>query len=135
MMIGRQRGGYGKALGDVALAGNDTVDNQMRQLVSEGFKRRGYAIDSAPNASSSVSVVIQQFWSWFTPGFWSVDFEAKIRSELTVTNQSKTAQVWVAGYGKNSGQVGSDANWKLAYARAYSDFLKNLDTVLAGLGM
>jgi hypothetical protein len=133
-MIGRQRNGYGKAMGDIALTGDSSVEKEMRQLVAEAFKRRGYTVTDA-KADGSAEIVINKFWAWFTPGFWSVDFEADLRSDLKIVMDGKTNQFTISGHGKNSGQVASDANWQLAYKRAFEDFVKNLDAVLESLGM
>jgi hypothetical protein len=133
-MIGRQRNGYGLAMGDIQLANGDTVDKQMRLLVAEGFKLRGYG-SGGPNSNVMASANIHEFWAWFTPGFFSVDFEARIRADLAIEKEGKTDTIVVEGHGKNSGQVASNANWQLAYSRAYVDFLTNLEAALARLGL
>lgn len=131
-MIGRQRNGYGKAMGDIALANEQTVDGEMRLLLTEAFKRRGYSVTDAPS-NNKAEVVIDKFWAWFTPGFWSVDFEANVSANMKVSLNGRSSQFTVEGHGKNSGQVASDANWKEAYSRAFDDFLNKLDAVLASL--
>jgi uncharacterized lipoprotein YajG len=134
-MIGRQRNGYGKAMGDIQLAAGDNVEAQMRRLVGEGFKRRGYAVTDTAADGDGAQVDVDQFWAWFTPGFVAVSFEANVGCKLTITAKGKTQVLAVAGYGKNTGQVASNANWQLAYTRAFEDFLAKLDTALAGAGL
>lgn len=131
-MIGRQRNGWGKAMGDIQLAGGDTVEQQMRRLVTEGLRRRGYAVGESEPGNPNVRVVIDKFWAWFTPGMWAVDFEANMSCELTIEKAGATRRVVVTGYGKNTGQMASDLNWQQAYERAYADFLNNFDSALAG---
>jgi hypothetical protein len=133
-MIGRQRNGYGMAMGDIDLAGGGTVELEMRQLLEEGFKRNGYQIVDAASAGALADVTINKFWAWFTPGFWAVDFEAQIDSEMTIVTGDSTRKVVVSGAGKNTGQVASDANWQLAYSRAFDDLLKNLGAELTKAG-
>lgn len=133
-MIGRQRNGYGAAMGDVALAGGATVESQTRALITEGLKRRGYTASEGGGADA-VTVNIDEFWGWFSPGFATVSFEARIRTNLSLTAGGQKRDLAVNGYGINKGQVASDANWQLAYARAFEDYLKNLDTALAGAGL
>lgn len=133
-MIGRQRNGYGAAMGDVALANGATVESQTRSLVAEGLKRRGYNASEGGGADA-IKVDIDEFWGWFSPGFATVSFEARLRTRLTLNQGGQARELVVNGYGINKGQVASDANWQLAYARAFEDYLKNLDTALAGAGL
>lgn len=127
VMVGRQRNGYGHAIGDIALENGETVLSKTRELVSAGFARRGYATSANPSAGNYVDVRIDQFWAWFTPGFWSLDFEARI--ECTISVKGRT--FIVKGYGKNGGQMASDTNWEQAYEATFDDFLKNLESQLA----
>ena len=133
-MIGRQRNGYGKAMGDIALPAGQSVPQQVRSLVEFALKARGYNVTSSATAATKLNVSIDQFWAWFTPGMFSVTFEARVYCALTLTKDGKTTQLMVQGYGKNPGQVASDANWKEAYDRAYKDFLDKLNTELEKAG-
>ncbi len=133
-MIGRQRGGFGAALGDVALTPPATVETEVQALIAEGLKRRGYTV-GANSRGDSVDVAIKEFWAWFRPGFAEIAFEADIRTVLsiTVTGQKRTLEV--KGHGREEGQVASNEHWQRAYALAYEDFLKNLDASLASAGL
>lgn len=130
-MIGRQRNTWGKAMGDISLA-TLSVESQTRLLVAEAFKRRGYAVTDT-QSKNRVDVVLDKFWAWFTPGMWAVDFEADLRADMNVSLNGRTSKFTVSGHGKNTGQVASDANWQLAYSRAFEDFLKNLDAILQSM--
>lgn len=130
--IGRQRNGYGKAMGSVALADGKTVNDEVRALLKEGLSARGYALSDSANGATPIDVDIQKFWAWFVPGFWAVGFESEVALTLSTPNQ--TPQV-VTGAGNNKGQVASDANWQLTYKRAFQDFLNNLDGALEKLGL
>jgi hypothetical protein len=134
-MIGRQRNAYGKAMGDIQLAAGDDVEAQMRRLVTAGLQRRGYTVTGAASGGNSALVEINKFWTWFRPGFWAVSFEADVGCALNLTVDGMTQSLSVQGYGKNTGQVASNANWQLAYARAFEDFLAKLDTALQGAGL
>lgn len=134
LMIGRQRGGFGNAAGDVALPAQDSVVTRTRRLLESGFKKRGYSITSDPNAVNSARAAINQFWGWFTPGFVSITFEARVFCAIILTKGDDSSTILVQGYGNNKGQVASDANWQLAYQRAFQDFLSKLDSQLAGAG-
>lgn len=134
-LIGRQRNGWGKAMGDVALPEGGSVQNEIRDLLAVGLEGRGYSVVDDKNAANTVTVDINKFWAWFSPGMWSVSFEAELECEINFSEQGETHTFEVTGYGLNRGQVASDANWKLAYRRASEDFLENLNKTLESLGL
>ncbi len=134
-MIGRQRNTWGQAIGDIALPTGESVSDRMRALLEEGFKRRGYTIAAGADAASTATATITKFWAWGTPGMWSVAFEANVACELTVVRGGVTKTIAVSGHGSNKGQVASNANWQVAYGRAFDEFLANLDAELAKAGL
>lgn len=134
LMIGRQRNTYGMALGDIALSPGQTVPQQVRSLVETGLKTRGYEVISDPSAETKVDVSIDQFWAWFTPGLFSVSFEARIYCMLSLSKNDKKTVLMIESSGVNEGQVASNENWKLAYSRAYEDFLAKLASALEKVG-
>ena len=134
LMIGRQRDGYGRARGDIALPADDSVVERMRRLLEEGFRSRGYSIAPDSSAPNSASATIDEFWAWFSPGFWSVSFEARVYCTIKLKKSDGSSTIVVKGYGLNKGQIASDANWQLAYQEAFQDFLSKLDSKLAQAG-
>lgn len=134
-LIGRQRNGYGKAMGDVALPAGVTVQSEMRDLLAAGLQARGYTVTQDKNAPATMNVDIEKFWAWFSPGMWAVSFESNLQCSIDVTQKGKKKELKVVGYGVNKGQVASDANWALAYERAFEDFLKNFDKALDDAGL
>jgi len=125
-MIGRQRNTYGAALGDVGLVNGETVESKMEGLVKDAFARKGYAVNSDKNADHGLSVKINEFWAWFSPGLWTISFEARINCTITLSSQEGTKTFHTTGYGINKGQIASDANWQLAYTRAFENYVENL---------
>ena len=93
-------------------------------LVAEGFARRGYV--SKASSANRVRVDVEKFWAWMTPGMWSLGFEAQIESALSYRGRSFR----VRGAAYNGGPFAKNANWEEAYAMAFEDFLKNLNTEL-----
>jgi hypothetical protein len=134
-LIGRQRNGFGKAMGDVALANDGTVQGEVRRLLEQGFAGRGYSIANSPDGALVANVEIRKFWAWFRPGFWSVGFDADIDCHIGIEGDGSTKSIDVQGHGLNKGQVASDANWQEAFEMAFSEFLKNLDTALEQAGL
>ena len=129
-MIGRQRSGFGMAMGDIALPEGDSVTKRVRLLLEEGLKRRGCQISSEPVAPVSISVSVNEFWAWMTPGFFALTFEARLSCTVTVTKPDGSVTFVVKGYGKNHGQIAKDGNWQEAYDPAFEDFISNLTTEL-----
>jgi hypothetical protein len=134
-MIGRQRNGFGHAMGDIALAADDSVTKRVRLLVEEGLKRKGYEIGVDPNAPYSVAVSVKEFWTWMTPGFIALTFEAKLLCVISVTDGGVVRTMIVKGYGINHGQVAKDANWQEAYDPAFEDFIANFGSQWGNLGL
>ncbi|MFA6960449.1 MAG: hypothetical protein WC205_06850 [Opitutaceae bacterium] len=135
MMIGRQRNTYGRAMGDVALPANDSVTKIAKGLLEQSLKRRGYALSTDPKTPNSASVSIDEFWAWFTPGFASIAFEARVYCTVTIKRSDVETKIVIKGYGINRGQVASNANWELAYTRAFDDFLVKIDPELQKAGL
>jgi uncharacterized lipoprotein YajG len=134
MFIGRQRNGFGHAMGDIAMPAGQNVENRTFDLIKEGFSRRGYTVSAQGESKDVVEVSIDEFWAWFTPGFATISFESRITCKLTIRRGDQVQNLTVTGHGLNVGQIASDANWALAYTRGFDDFLKNLDAELVKVG-
>lgn len=125
-MIGRQRSGFGKAMGDIALADDDTVTKRVRVLVEEGLRRKGYEISRDNTAPTSIAISVDEFWAWMTPGFFALTFEVKISTALDISSPRGKITMTVKSHGLNHGQFAKDGNWKEAFEPAFDDYLTNL---------
>jgi hypothetical protein len=134
-MIGRQRNGFGHAMGDMALPVDDSVTKRARLLVEQALRRKGYEISSDPNAPYAVNVSVKEFWAWMTPGFLALTFEARLSCLIAVTDASGVHTTIVKGYGLNHGQVVKDGNWQEAYDPAFEDFIANFETQWGNLAL
>jgi Uncharacterized lipoprotein len=132
--IGRQRNGFGHAMGDIVLPDGKTVKTKIVDIMAEGLRRRGYSIAAAGPAQGTVQVEVQDFWSWTTPGFFALSFEARIGCKVSIESNGKKATFQVRGYALNHGQVAKDKNWQEAYEEAFADFLKDFDLQLRDNG-
>lgn len=134
--IARKRGGYGMALGDILLEGGETVETLSRDLVAQGLAERGYRVlaagEAVPADALRVNVTVQEFWAWFTPGFWAVKMEAKLKLDIRATGPKGDDALSVSAYGINKGQSGREGNWRLAYDRAFEDYLVKQRAAFAG---
>jgi uncharacterized lipoprotein YajG len=133
-MIGRQRNGFGGAMGDMALPAGDSVTQRTRLLVEQGLMRKGYQVSSSPDAPYTVTISVKEFWGWMTPGFVTLTFEAKLSCSVAVTDADGTHTALVKGYGLNHGQFAKDVNWQEAYDPAFEEFIANFGTQWDSLG-
>ena len=101
--IARKRNGFGLAMGDVLLPSGRTLSQLVNESVAAAYKQAGYEVVTTPSTpdAATVKVHIVEFWSWFTPGFFSVDVTSKslVRIESPgqnalniVTRQSESMQ-------------------------------------------
>ena len=134
-MIGRQRNGYGHAMGDVSLAASDSVTKQVRSLIAQGLQSKGYQFTTDSTAPNVMKISTKEFWSWMTPGFVALTFEAKIQCAITVTNAAGSHTLTVKGHGLNHGQFAKDVNIVEAFDPAYADFLTNFASNIDNLGL
>lgn len=134
-VIGRQRNGYGHAMGDIALADGDSVTQRARLLIEQALSQQGYKVVSDASAPNSVKVSIDRFWGWMTPGFVALTFEAQIQCRVTVTNRSGVKTATIRGYALNHGQVAKNENWLEAFDPAFKDFIINFGNTVSGLGL
>jgi len=74
--VGRKRGGMGRALGDVLLPEGTTVATLVEATVARGLRESGYRVlrlgDTGYEQAIPITVRVEQFWSWFNPGFAAV---------------------------------------------------------------
>jgi uncharacterized lipoprotein YajG len=114
--IARKRGGFGAALADILLPEGRTVEQLVREAVTKAVTEKGYAVvdQRSPEFGNALplQVDIQQFWAWFSPGFWqvSVEFEGilLLRGEALVGSKEER----VRGYAIVKGMAASDNEWQ-----------------------
>lgn len=133
-MIGRQRGGFGNAMGDVDAAEGQSATKQSRLLIEAALKSRGYKISDSPTAGVSVDVSVDRFWAWSTPMGMGGTFEARINCTLTLKRDGRETTVVLIGEGTNYGMNPTSANWAKAYIQAFEDFLKKAEPELEKAG-
>jgi len=109
--IARKRNGYGMALGDVLLPSGRTLSQLVNESVASAYQQAGYEVVTEPGAAGAtpVKVHIVEFWSWFTPGFFSVDVSSKSLLRIE-TPGAKTFDV-VTGHNESM-QLVIEKDWK-----------------------
>lgn len=130
--IARKRNGYGKAIGDILLPEGRGVEDLVKEALVKSFRESGYRVidDSERSTGGEKSVPIEadieQFWSWFTPGFWtcSLEFEAKvkIKGDVSVFREGET----VRGYVLLHTQAATGGAWMNAINKGMDEFIEEV---------
>jgi len=128
--IARKRGGFGAALGDVLLPEGETVQMLTEAAVSRALRDAGYRVLASGEAGHEqaipVTVRIEEFWSWFSPGFASVavSFRGKLllRGALAPIEKGQTYSAEV----RDQMQAVFESDWAAIVS-------KGLDSLLASI--
>jgi len=113
--VGRKRGGLGAALGDVLLPEDSSVAALVQTAVSRGLRQAGYRVlassDPGYEQAAPIRARIEQFWSWFSPGFATVTLNNRaavnLQGALPQLQQGRTFRTEVT----NAMQVVLDSDW------------------------
>lgn len=112
--LGRKRNAYGKGLGDVLLPDGKTVAQLVANSVAEGYRQAGYQVVEHADAGSdtqAVKVHIVEFWSWFSPGAFSVAVNNKAHLTLDVPDAAKPVELVTQK--RDSMQLVTENDWKV----------------------
>jgi hypothetical protein len=132
--IARKRGGYGMAFANVLLPEGRTVELVVREAVAKALIEQGYEVVDAKSPQYQkalpMQVDIDQFWAWFTPGFWQVTVE--FRGLLLVKAEGLTGRKEdiVRGNAEVKGMAVTDSEWKEVVVAGVNDLTKNLKAVI-----
>ncbi|MGE4441656.1 MAG: hypothetical protein AB7D27_09230 [Desulfomicrobium sp.] len=113
--IGRKRNGYGKALGDVFLEEDNSVQNIVANILTNVLNGYGYKIYdinlSYPPETIFIDITINKFWSWIDIGFWSIGIEAEIDTDVSITYDNKKNKS-ISARTSNRVMAATDSAWK-----------------------
>jgi len=120
--IGRKRGGFGKALGDVLLENGQTVEGVIRENLTAALRQAGYQVVERTEGTAPllIDVRIKQFWAWFKPGFWAITLNANITTDLQLSGADLPATI--TAHAEESGQWAADSDWIEVVAKALTDY-------------
>ncbi len=114
--IGRKRGGFGGAFGDVVLPEGATVAGLVRDAAQTALQDEGYRIvsEGSPDYAGALPLAldVEQFWGWYTPGFASVDVSFKSRIIMTGDPLVGSGAANAEGFANYSSSVGIfESDW------------------------
>lgn len=128
--IGRKRGGYGLAMGDIVLPEGKTVSGLFADVVADAFRRSGYRVllasDSGYDGATKVDISIKQYWSWFNPGFMAVTASNKSEVEVKAALSGLESGVTVSADAVKSSSAIFESDWQEVLDKGIDDFRKEL---------
>lgn len=132
--IARKRGGFGKGLGDILLPEGQTVPKLVGDALTRAFRESGYRVlqpeDNGYAEASAITADIDQFWAWFTPGFWAITLE--FRADVRIQGEIGPFQTGnsVQGSARESGMAATSDTWKAVVDKGVEDLIRNLRAML-----
>jgi len=134
--IGRKRNTYGKALGDILLAENQTVETVARGALEKSLRELGYEVIADPALAGAgvlrIEAGIDRFWTYMTPGFWAIRLSADIATTLTLSGgELGGGERVVAVKYEGSYQVATDGNWQEVVDKALAEYVEKAKVILA----
>ena len=125
--IGRKRGSFGKAFGDVLLENGQTVVGVMRDTVVAAFQDAGFAVvedgHEGSAAATPVDVHIKQCWAWFNPGFWAITLSANVGTDVKIGDAPALS---VLTHAEDSRQMATDSAWMEIIAKGLEAYRADL---------
>ncbi|MDR2875251.1 MAG: hypothetical protein LBV44_04920 [Methylobacillus sp.] len=130
--IGRKRGGFGKAFGNILLKEDESITGLMTSAIRQAFIDKGYAVLDKPEQvmpdTYVVDAEISKFWAWMNPGFFAITLSAEISTDMSIKSGEKTQKLTVQVKSAGKFQTGMKSNYIEVISNAiklYVDDLKN----------
>jgi sulfur carrier protein ThiS len=126
--VGRKRSSYGTHAGDVLLPEGKTVADLVRNAATTALREKGYTVVDDPALPGVVplSIDIEQFWAWFTPGLLHVTVEFDSRLRIYGGDMFERTPTMVTGHAEIADIVASDGTWSTAIQRGLDNLTLNL---------
>jgi hypothetical protein len=132
--IARKRNTYGMALGDILLPEDRSVESLTEEALTKALNEAGYRVLSKDDAgyadAPALTVEIQQFWAWATPGFWeiSLEFQSQValRGDWPVDEGART----VRGYAKVGSIAATESVWQEVLDKGIQDLVDKVRSIL-----
>jgi len=131
--IGRKRNGFGKALGDILLKEEQTVESLSTDAIKQAFIEKGYTVVSRKDISKDTYIVdadIEKFWSWMNPGFTAITLSTEISTNLNIQKQGSNGKQKISVKASDSYQIGTENNWIEIINKALRLYIDELKTKL-----
>ena len=132
--IARKRNSWGKALGDILLKENQTVETLVAASIRQAFIEKGYKVlDSREQITDKTYIVdgqIDKFWSWRTPGAVAITLSTEISTVLTVKSQGHSETKDVSVRNSDAYLTAKGGNWRVTIDKAVRAYMEELKSKL-----
>ena len=128
--VGRKRGGFGNAWGDVVLPEGQTVSGLVEEALVAALAEKGYAVlaRDAPGYDGAIplSADVLKFWSWVTPG-WAISITHESQIRLTGPWPLRLDNREISGYAYYKSYVAIvESDWGDLLNNGLADLQQNL---------
>ncbi|MHC8287523.1 YajG family lipoprotein [Pseudomonas sp. XS1P51] len=111
--IARKRSGYGMALGDVLLPQGTRLSDLIAKSIAAAYGQAGYRVVQSGEKTAdtqAVTVHVIEFWSWMSPGFFTVGVNNRIHLKVETGNASPVVEI--VRQKREGVQVVTDNDWQ-----------------------
>jgi hypothetical protein len=134
--IGRKRGGFGMALGDVLLPEDQTVSLLIGSAMASGFRQADYRVltpvDPGYDKAVPIEAHVLKFWSWLHVGFWGLVVHNDAEVEVTGPLPALKHKLTVYGGAEESMDIVFESDWQKVSSKGLDNFSQNLARALRG---
>ena len=127
--VARKRGGFGKALGEIVLPEGRTVAGLVEEALGRALQEAGYRLvrkEDPPVAEViPIEADIDQFWAWFSPGFWQVAAEFEARVSMKAPMPAFQSGEPVKGAARVEGMAITQDDWQKVVNQGLEDLSRN----------
>lgn len=110
--LGRTRNAYGMRIGDVVLPEGQTVTDLVRSAVTTALREKGYVVvDEVSPGIVPLSVDIEQFWTWFEPGLFTVTLQFDSRLRIYGADLLDNTPTVVRGSASTNSAIAVKSTW------------------------
>lgn len=135
--IARKRNGFGKALGDILLEKNQTVETVISDALKRSFAELGYEVlrnqEEITKETIVIDASIEKFWAYMTPGFWAITLSSEISTNLLITIADNDGNYKEEIYVKSDGkyQIASGRNWMEIMHKSIQKYMEQVKIVFS----
>lgn len=128
--VARKRNAYGMALGDVILPEGQTVASIISSALTRSFREAGFRVMASGTANAEqaipVTIRIDKFWAWMTPGFWSIALESEYDVMVTAPRTITPPQLRLSGQVRDTMQLATSDDWAIIVTKSINDLARQL---------
>ncbi len=132
--VGRKRNSFGKALGDILLKEEQSVETLTAESIQQAFAEKGYRVlkdkTQATTKTWRVNADVEKFWSWMNPGFAAITLSTEISTTIDIQSPEEKSTQTVSVKASDYFQTGMEGNWVEVINKALRLYIDQLKTKL-----